>query len=74
MADEWGRLFETFEWPWKIKHHTSGNYFIQDKNGRVICWVYPWGIDTQNHKKPSVEEALSMARFTETVMIKRSPA
>jgi len=62
VADEWDRLFETFERPWKIKHHTSGNYYIQDKQGRVICWVYPKGTDTQSHKKPSAEEALMIVK------------
>jgi hypothetical protein len=57
MADEWDRLFETFKRPWKIKHHTGGNYSIQDADRRVICWVYPRGTDTANHKKPSEEEA-----------------
>jgi len=62
MADEWDRLFETFERPWKIKRHTSGNYYIQDKQGRVICWVYPKGTDTADHKKPSEEEALTIVK------------
>jgi hypothetical protein len=62
MADEWDRIFETFERPWKIKHHTSGNYRIEDKNGRVICWVYPKGMDAQNHKKSSEEEALMIVK------------
>ena len=39
-----------FSGPWKIKRHTSGNCRIEDRNGRVICWVYQKGHDTQNHK------------------------
>lgn len=62
MADEWDRLFETFARPWKIKRHTSGNYRVEDRNGRVICWVYLKGNDTANHKKPSDEEALMIVK------------
>jgi hypothetical protein len=28
----------------------------------VICWVYPKGMDTQNNKKPSKEEALMIVK------------
>jgi len=63
MADDWDRILETFKPPWKIKRHaTSGNYWIEDKNGRVLLWVYPKGNDTQNHKKPSDEEALMIVK------------
>jgi len=62
MADEWDRLFETFERPRKIKHHTSGNYYIQDKQGRVISWVYPKGTDTTDHKKPSEKGVLMIVK------------
>jgi hypothetical protein len=62
VTDEWDRIFETFARPWKIIHHKSGNYYIQDQNGRVICWVYPKGMDTANHKKPSEEEALMIVK------------
>ena len=53
---------ETFHRPWKIKRHTSGNYWIEDKNGRVLLWVYPKGNDAPNHKKPSDEEALMIVK------------
>jgi hypothetical protein len=53
MADDWNRIFETFKPPWKIKRHSSGNYRIEDQNGRN---------DTQNHKKPSEEEALMIVK------------
>jgi hypothetical protein len=62
MADDWDRIFETFKPPWKIKRHTSGNYRIEDQNGRVLLWVYPKGNDRQNHKKPSEEEALTIVK------------
>jgi quercetin dioxygenase-like cupin family protein len=62
MADEWDRLFETFTRPRSIKRHTSGNYRIEDKDGRVMLWVYPKGKDTANHKKPSDEEALTIVK------------
>jgi len=71
MADDWDRILETFKPPWKIKRHaTSGNYWIEDKNGRVLLWVYPKGNDTQNHKKPSDEEALMIVKAI-TKMSKR---
>jgi hypothetical protein len=44
------------------EHPTSGNYYIQDKQGRVICWVYSKSADTANHKKPSEEEALMIVK------------
>ena len=62
MADEWDRIFETFTRPWKIRRHSSGNYRVEDKNGRVLLWVYPKGNDTANHKKPSDEEALMIVK------------
>jgi hypothetical protein len=62
MADEWDRIFETFKRPWKIVHHKSGNYYLKDVNDRVICWVYPKGADTSNHKMPTEEEALMIVR------------
>jgi hypothetical protein len=31
-------------------------------NGRVICWVYPKGNDSQNHKRPTDEEALTIVK------------
>ena len=40
MSDDWDRILETFKPPWKIKHHTSGNYWIEDKEGRVLLCVY----------------------------------
>ena len=73
MSDEWDRLFETFARPWSIKRHASGNYRIEDRNGRVICWVYPKGNDTANHKKPSDEEALMIVKAI-AKMSKRKPA
>jgi hypothetical protein len=72
MADEWDRIFETFARPWKIKRHVSGNYRVEDKDGRVICWVYPKGNDTANHKKPTDEEALTIVKAI-AKMSKRKP-
>jgi len=63
MADDWDRILETFKPPWKIKRHaTSGNYWIEVQHGRVLLWVYSKGNDTQNHKKPTDEEALTIVK------------
>lgn len=63
MADDWDIVFETFRPPFKARRHKeSGNLYIEDQNGRIVCWIYPKGADAMNHKKPSEQEALSIAR------------
>ena len=42
MADEWDRLFETFQRPWKIKRPEGGGYRIEDANKRVLLYVYAY--------------------------------
>jgi hypothetical protein len=61
IPDEWDRILETFPRPWKIKHRKDGGYRVEDKNGRVLVYVYPQG-RTQDFKRPSDEEALTIVR------------
>ena len=63
LADDWDWILQSFKAPWRLKRHrSSGAYFIEDANGRVLCWVYPRGSDTQDHKRPTEEEALGIAK------------
>jgi hypothetical protein len=73
VADEWDSLFETFKRPWKIKRHVSGSYRVEDRNGRVICWVYQKGTDTGNHKMPSEDEALTIVKAIAKMSKRRKP-
>ena len=35
---------------------------IEDRNGRLICWVYRKGKDARSHKMPSEDEALMVVK------------
>jgi hypothetical protein len=74
MPDGWDWVRQSFEPPWKLKRHrTSGAYFIEDSNGRVLCWIYSRGSDAQNHKRPTEEEGLGIAKAI-AKMSKRGPS
>lgn len=60
MDDDWDRILETFKPPWKIKRPTGGGYRIEDKNKRVLLYVYP--SHTSDFFKPSEEEALTIVK------------
>jgi hypothetical protein len=60
--DDWAQVLSIFKPPWRILRRENGAVRIEDAAQRPFVFIHHRGLDWQNWKKPSEEEAVLVAK------------